>query len=262
MDFNALKNFNRRLQPSQQKTGTVISVGSQIAIVEVKGTGQIPVMISPSNPPTVGSQVTTYRQSINGPWVLGNDYSTPLLGEAASRPYQSGLFFPTVILSAAQPDYVINLPNWADRVRLEVTLRTDAAATNDALILRFNNDATAANYVSEAFLVRGAGLTAADQTALAGIYLYNAWPGGTAPAASYGTATIWLENLRRLDLYRSVKWTHWGPRNLVASAFFYGAGAGVWKNQTDPIASVTILSNTGANLVAGCSFVAYGYEEN
>lgn len=130
---------------------------------------------------------------------------------------------------------------------------TRAAQPSGELLVTFNGDTTAANYLNEALLVNNATLAGAGVTADAGFKIHC--PAATAPANGVSTPTM------RIDAYTDafLKSAHWEYQNRVGVTAadvtdYYRTGQ--WLNVA-AITSIT-LTDSFAFPVAGSTFRLYG----
>jgi hypothetical protein len=137
--------------------------------------------------------------------------------------------------------------DYTDLVAL-ISGRTDRAAVDDGLIIRFNSDNTSGNYAARRLW--GIGNTEnADAS-----YAFFAFSGATANANTFGSTQVYFPN------YTST----------IAKSFF-GDGGGVGGNTSNPmgivgarwtgtaaITSIAFTAATGPNLVSGTTISLYG----
>lgn len=137
-------------------------------------------------------------------------------------------------------------------------LVSHARATNVStfvnMLCRFNADATAANYHSEALIAGATTVSSAEQTAMTGIWM------GEIPSASASSGLMFGGFELRVYEYQSAQQkmvisngsSRWGG----AGSHFAEVIGAVW-NQTAVITSITVLPSAG-NLETGSRFTLYG----
>jgi len=126
--------------------------------------------------------------------------------------------------------------------------RTDRAAVDDAIIIRFNSDNTSGNYAGR----RLWGLANAENAD--GVYSILGFSGATATTNTFGSEQVFFPD------YTSAR---------VKSFFAEGGGIGLNTSQpfgivgarwtgTAAITSIAFTSSTGSNIVAGSTISLYG----
>jgi len=139
-------------------------------------------------------------------------------------------------------------------------VRTDRAATTDDLIVRYNADATAANYGSTgAAFSTGAAYQEVLTTVATGNIVYFAAAGATAPANSFGSFNLTIENALSTTLIRNMHYQGFVRGGTTTALSGHSAGGGWWNNTSAAISSITILPRTGTNLVSGSHYTLYGW---
>jgi hypothetical protein len=139
-----------------------------------------------------------------------------------------------------------------EHLRLIVDARSDVAATETGLNLRFNNDASAL-YDWQITQTSGAGAAGAVSSLDTKIIVGNV-PGAAVSAGFFSLTEILIGRYR-------------GPHNkhtLAHSALIHDqaskiifSGAGDWRNQAAAINRVTVYPNTG-QFIAGSQAILYG----
>ena len=138
-------------------------------------------------------------------------------------------------------------------------VRSDLAATYaDNLLVRFNADATAANY-STAYLGGAGDATSSGDLvgSVTGISLVSCLAAVTADANCFGYAIITILQPASTTLWKTISFMG-GIVNTTANEYSVMQGNGVWKS-TAAITSITLLPNGGANLLAGLVWNMYGH---
>ena len=138
--------------------------------------------------------------------------------------------------------------------------RTDRAAINDDLIIRYNADAAAANYGSTgAAFSTGAAYQQVLTTVATGNIVYVGAAAATAPANSFGSFNLTIENALSTTLVRNMYYQGFVRSGTATALSGHLAGGGWWDNTSAAISSITILPRTGTNLVSGSHYTLYGW---
>ncbi len=125
--------------------------------------------------------------------------------------------------------------------------RTGRADTNDQLIFWHNGDAVPGNYVHQRLLGTGAAVAASQVSPWSMLVV-----GDTAGAGIYGGGTVLFPEYSKADRHK---------HRLVQSGVGFGDGVDLYSGRwtsPDPIESITIVSQSGADFLAGCVFELWG----
>ena len=126
---------------------------------------------------------------------------------------------------------------------------TSVAAVGDDVLVRFNNDSTASNYITQSIQASSTTIAGVRLTAVAGL---DAFPlPGATDANAGGGGQILIPNYRGTTLYKAAL-----MNGGYANQYDY-ANVGEWKN-TAAITRVTLLPSTGPNFATGTVATLYG----
>jgi hypothetical protein len=166
----------------------------------------------------------------------------------------------TVVGSPVASVTISSIPGTYQHLMLVLEIRTDNAAANDSLILRFNADATAANYYTQYSVASAAANTVAEVLGAAstGILLNNAGVGNTGSAGN-GHAVIFIKNYASTTMRRTVTYQSYIHGGNTTGLLKMTVGGGDWTNTTNAITSLTFLPNAGTNISANSAYELYGY---
>lgn len=151
-----------------------------------------------------------------------------------------------------------NVPQTYDHLVFISEYRTDRVHESDAMLARFNGDATNAydycygNFRGDNVQISGCG------RAVSAINI-SAGHGSLARANNFGLGFLYIPSYRRVD---REKWlaqatgARFGNR-ATNNDMFISIQGGAWRSQ-NAIVSVTLLPNTGPNFVAGTRFTGFG----
>ena len=148
-----------------------------------------------------------------------------------------------------------SIPGTYDDLLIITSLRTDRASqTNDNINIRFNGD-TATNYSRTQMVATGTSVSSARGSSATSITTTQA-PGNSANANTWGTATILIPAYKNTSKNKQV--LHRGAQlDNSNSTFFLGLYSGLWRS-TSAITSITLLPNTGPNIVQYSTATLYG----
>jgi len=165
----------------------------------------------------------------------------------------------TLVGSAVGTQSIPNIPAYFKHLLLILETRTDVASTSDNLVLRFNADATAANYYTQYFVVSGSTVTAAEILGLTttGILLPFSAAGSTGLAGN-GYAAVWIFNYASSSMRRDVDARCGVHANTTTTNVKKGDSTGFWTNAANPITSITYLPQNGTNIAANSAYTLYG----
>lgn len=150
------------------------------------------------------------------------------------------------------------IANSYKQLQLVCYLRTDRAATEDDLGVRFNGD-TGANYDGYSVKYNGNTPTTAGAEALAAtsIKLTNAVPGNNATANVFGSVTITIPNYAGTANQKALHALAGKKIGTAAGNMHVIHGAGAWRS-TSAITRIDLLPLTGTNFKAGSRVTLYG----
>lgn len=187
-----------------------------------------------------------------------NGYWTQLNSSGAEQILTGpALIAPEVILSAPVASLTFTgIPQIFRHLQLLCQVRTDNAAEKDGFLMRFNSD-TGGNYDLQRLQADNATVTAVALRAQASIQIATV-ESANARASNFSPVVIDMLGYSRSD---AEKWalSHTGAFGDVSAdgdlAVYLRASR--WRNTT-PISSITLLPQTGTNLVSGSRFQLYG----
>lgn len=164
---------------------------------------------------------------------------------------------PEVILSAPAASVTFTgIPQIFRNLMIWCQVRTDNASESDGFLLRFNND-TGANYDWQRLQGNSATVTAVAARANTFIQAGSV-DAANARANNFSLTEMHISGYARND---AEKWviTFSGTFGDVSADTDLNVilRAGRWRNTT-PISSITLLPQTGTNLVSGSRFQLYG----
>lgn len=163
----------------------------------------------------------------------------------------------TALGGSAATIVISSIPATFRHLRLRFLLRSDRASTDDNLLVRFNGDATAANYYSQ-YLISFGTTTASGEVlgSTAGIVIPYL-PGNTA-VAGLGYGEIIVQNYISTSLRRGVDFNAGAMTGTTTGLIRNGYGKGWWTNTSAAITSITLLPQNGANFLTGSAVELYG----
>ena len=160
----------------------------------------------------------------------------------------------TLVADAANIDLTSISGSWA-HLMLMCYLRSAAVAAEDNVSLRFNND-SAANYDYQELQGRAATATAAEAFAT-NEARFATVPGSTSGSNLFAAASICIPHYANASNNKALvteNSTKYGTSTTNMRALTY---ASFWRSNA-AITRITIISDVGANLVAGCRVGLYG----
>jgi len=167
----------------------------------------------------------------------------------------------TVLSASAGSVTISNIPATYKHLQLWLEMRSDLAATLDSIILRFNGDATAANYYSQyasCFNTTSASSEFLGATKT-GCFIGSASAANTSPANENGFVCIDIPNYASVALQRHVQFRGGVKLANTTGNLRTAWGSAWWTNIVAAINSITILPDGGANFVAGSAYTLYGW---
>ena len=165
----------------------------------------------------------------------------------------------TVLGSNAASVTISSIPATYQHLMLVIEARTDVAAGFESLLLRFNADATAANYYTQYVNAAGATVTAAEVLGATstGILLFNGAVGNTGSAGN-GHIVITIKNYASTTMRRTITWQGYVHSGNTTGLLKMVTGGGDWTNTAAAISSITFLPNAGTNIVTNSAYALYG----
>ena len=160
-------------------------------------------------------------------------------------------------LASAAPSVTFSgIPNTFTSLKLVINARSTDAATQDNMIIQFNADTTAADYIFQVLFPNGAGTPGGGQGTNGVI---------AAIAAASALASVFSGVEIIIPGYAGTTWlkTALSQAGALAGASFAAASgfllyAGVTWNNTAAISSITLALATGPDFAAGSQFTLYG----
>lgn len=158
-------------------------------------------------------------------------------------------------ISIALPAATYNL------LEVYLELRSDYAGANyDDFLLRFNSDATAANYENQSIYDNDAGVAITTYLGTqTGLRFVRAAASANSPANYYAGHVIQVFNYRNIAAYRHVIVNGHNSGANTAADNYYVMGGGQWKNLAAAISSIQVLPVNGTNFKAGSAYMVKGY---
>ena len=175
---------------------------------------------------------------------------TPTLGMTINAPR-------TVLGSNAASVTISSIPSTYQHLLLILEPRTDAAAASDNILLRFNGDATAANYYQESIVSTATTNTGSEALgANAGIVLQGGV--GNTGSAGNGRVLVWITNYASATMRKIVTYQGYAHTGNTTGLIRHSIGGGDWTNTANAISSITFLPVTGSNILANSAYTLYG----
>ena len=128
--------------------------------------------------------------------------------------------------------------------------KTDRASTSDWANGRFNDD-TGNNYM-EGFIGESVGVSFGSETTSRSSFIVCFASAASSSANVVGSSVLFIPNYNSSSYKNVLKMTGYGDSNTALHV-----ANSVWKN-TSPISKLTILPESGTNIVAGSIFSLYG----
>lgn len=186
------------------------------------------------------------------------DATKALMGDGTwAKPGSMVLLDDLVVAGAALASYDTNtrlggnIPSSFKHLRLIVSGRSDAAVTSTSGMVRFNNDATAGNYISDYIASVAGGAPSGNQTtALAGIGL-GTFTGASSGAGLAGATTIDIPDYAGTTFNKIVT-----MQNFERSQGRVDLGGGGWAS-TSAITRIQLALGSGSWAI-GTRFTLYG----
>ena len=164
----------------------------------------------------------------------------------------------TVLGSNAASVTISSIPATYQHLLLILEITSDAAASLADVLLRFNADATSANYYSQYKTGVSTAVTSAEEVATrSGIYLKAAAKGATFSTGNAQTI-IFIGNYASSTMRRSLSYHSYVHGSDSSGNLFSASGGGDWTNAAAAINSITFLPQTGSNIVTGSAYTLYG----
>lgn len=148
-----------------------------------------------------------------------------------------------------------------DELEIWYQLRSVATATSDGIVLTFNNDTTAANYVSLSSNTTHADtLTTSENLsgAAQGIVIANGMTAANSPANWYSFLKIKVSGYNVAARMKLVSWDGFTPADNATGELIKIAGGGMWLNTANAITSVQAKTVSGSNLLGAYQVIGVG----
>lgn len=185
-----------------------------------------------------------------------NGYWTQLNSNGSENILTGPALIAETILSASTTSVTFTgIPQIFRHLVLMSQARTDNAAENDAILMRFNSD-TGNNYDIQRLTGSSTTVSALATRATSSV-LFNA-EGANSRANNFAATEVKLFGYSRTDSEKQVHTytVHFGDASADTD-LQVTIRSGRWRNTT-AISSITLLPQTGTNLVSGCRFQLYG----
>jgi hypothetical protein len=155
-----------------------------------------------------------------------------------------------------------SIPASYDSLMLMLFLRTTrSTGTSDGVILRFNNDSTAANYHAIASRIghnASTGTTEVLPGAAAGMSFGAVVAQANSTAGYYAFLQMSIYNYRSTTRMKNVQMSGQLALNTTTGNIFTTAGSGIWNQTAAAINQITLIPSIGLNFAAGSSWALYG----
>lgn len=214
---------------------------------------------------TAKHNVGNIKFSAGTDWVLSADKVTKLFYNGSNWSDEGAALATqvntqrTVLGSNLGSVTISSIPTAYKHLLLMIEARTDIAGTSDSLILRFNADATAANYYSQYAIESAASVAAAEILGIAtGAFLPNAAVGSTGSAGN-GAALVWIFNYASTTMRRVVISECGAMAGTTTGLVKAGRSKAFWTNAAAAISSITFLPSGGSNILANSAYTLYGF---
>lgn len=160
----------------------------------------------------------------------------------------------TVLGGNATSITISSIPNTFNILRLLVNLRTDrAGAASDGLLLRPNNDTSAANYQTSIYFTRTTPANAENLGATATLVASIPLAGATETAGYFTMLEIVIANYASVANFRTCTITGFDS-SQTTGALAGLLGGGTWKDSSNAISSLVLAPQNGTNFVAGSGY--------
>ena len=158
--------------------------------------------------------------------------------------------------SAAASVTFSSIPSTYTDLVLRVTGRTDVAAVNDGLAIRFNGGTS--GYSRTAVVGTGSGAASGRNSNQSYALPYDEINGNNATASSFGSQELYIPSYTSSN---SKPFSSFGAGETNAATAYMGADA-LLSNLTSAITSISIIPSNGANFLSGSSFFLYGIKNS
>jgi hypothetical protein len=148
-----------------------------------------------------------------------------------------------------------------DELEVWYQLRSVASAISDGVLLRFNNDATAANYVSLSSNTTHANTLTTTESlsgASQGIVIADGMTGANSPANWFSFLKVKISGYKVAARMKPVSWEGFTPADDATGNLIKVAGGGMWLNTSAAITSVQVVTTSGSNLAGAYQVIGVG----
>lgn len=210
---------------------------------------------TPANP--AASKNKAYFKSDSGLYRLDSSGSEILIGGL----YNPGMVIhtPRTVVGADVSSVTISsIPTTFNHLLLIIEGRTDVAAANDNMLLRFNNDSTAADYYSQ--VQNNFGTTVATAETLGSGSTGIIIPGavGATGSAGNGRSQVWILNYKSTTMRKLVLTQCFSHTGNTTGLLRLSIAGGDWTNTADAINRIDFLPATGSNIKQNSAYTLYG----
>ena len=146
-----------------------------------------------------------------------------------------------------------NIPSGYTDLKVVLSLRATGSRDTDALVVSFNSDTTAANYLARWFRGNGSAVTVGDGGGYAGVYI-GEFNGGTSTASSFTSTEVYIPNYTSANK-KSISVDIAEEANQTL-AYIHGI-AGLWSG-TAAVTTITFTDHNGNNFAIGSTATLYG----
>lgn len=164
----------------------------------------------------------------------------------------------TVVGASVASVTISSIPQTYKHLLLILELRSSVAATLDNVLVRFNADATAANYYTQQMFAAAAAATASESLAAStGLLITNGAVGSTGNAGN-ARIMMWITDYASTTSRRGASWQALTHAANTTTNLKYSQGGGIWTNAVNGISSITFLCGTGPNILANSAYELIG----
>lgn len=184
-------------------------------------------------------------------------YQSMLVGNEAYNPTSFDLLATTLVTSNTASVTFNSLSSYSGYTHLQIRMsfRTSDASPLDGIDLYFNGVNTGTTYSTHRLVGSGGSVFSSSQISGASMGTVAATPGNNATANVFGAAVIEILDFLSPNKNKTIK--SLSGHTAIGSTTQIRLTSG-FRNLTDALTSLTILPNSGTNLVAGSRFSLYG----
>lgn len=250
------------VQSINGQTGTVVLGKADVGLGNVDNTADLAKPISAAAQTALDAKAPLASPALTGtptaPTAPAGDNSTKIANTAFVKGAVDNATYRALgkvelAADAASIDFTDIDQNYGVLI-VRYFIRSARADNIDAVLMRLNGDA-AANYDHERTMAQNATMSAV-KTANATVMWVAPVTAASAPAGYAGGGEIVLPGYTDTTFFRTAMCRGGGGNPAIDLALHQVFG--YWKNAADPVTSLSLFSNAGANLQAGSKAYLYG----